>query len=406
MIINKKYLLFLFITAVFTGCGDMESMHEEYLQGEKVYAGKLDSLMVYSGYKRVKIEGLTHYLGQSNVCIVKWEGQTREFPIDHTSNGKFEMIVDGLEERNYEFRVYTKDIAGNESILQTCKGKSIGDIFKESQINRRITGYNFSGALFSALWSDKAESEYVVYTVLKYENNNGTLTEAIVMPDNTSTVLTNWKAGGKVEIQSAILTGDMGFDTLKLNVFEDKLPSESVFLLDKKLFSVVRLSKDTPGDGYGGKISGMWDGVKGSGQGSRYHTRDGEGVPHTLTFDLGITADLDRIEITGREGYNNWNLKQVQLWGCENIDNKDTNRPASDPAWEQEALDKGWKLLIDTGLSDPYENLVLFDKEKTRKVRYIRIRAMEVVGPPSSGSGAYGCIQEITLWGENILAVE
>lgn len=222
---HKKYLFILFIITILVSCGDIESKHEEYLQGEKIYAGKLDSLVVYSGYKRIKIEGLTHYLGNSNVCIVKWEGKTKEFSINNISNGKFEMIIDGLEERNYEFIVQTKDQAGNESILQTCKGKSIGDIFRESQMNRRIVRFNFASAYFSAFWSDKAESEYVLYTIFKYENNDGTMTEKIIMPDDASTVLNNWKAGGNATVQSAIISGDMGFDTLKLDAFESKLPN-------------------------------------------------------------------------------------------------------------------------------------------------------------------------------------
>jgi hypothetical protein len=401
-----KYLFLIPAAMSMFACGDMESTHEKYLDGEKIYAGKLDSLKVYSGYKRVMIEGLTRYLGQSNECTVTWEDRTETFPISNASNGKFQMIIDGLDERNYEFQVYTTDDAGNRSVMQACKGKSIGDIFKDSQMNRRITGFNFSGAYFSALWSDKAESEFVVSTLLRYETNAGAMTEEVILPDDASTVLRDWKAGGKLEITSSIITGDMGFDTIRLNSFEDKLPDESVFLLDKSLFKAVNLSKDTPGNGYGGKISGMWDGVKGSAEGSRYHTRDGEGVPHTVTFDLGVNAELDRFELTGREGYNNWNPKRLQIWGCETVEGRDTSLPAGDAGWEQQSVDNGWYLLIDTPLADPYQNMVSFEPSLKHKVRYVRIRVMEVVGPPSTGGGAYGCIQEFTIWGENISPID
>lgn len=387
-------------------CDDMESKHEEYLSGEKIYAGKLDSLVVYSGYERVKIVGQTNYLGYSNKCIVEWGDQSREFDIAHTNAKTFEMIVDGLQERNYEFKVYTKDAEGNKSIVQTCTGKAMGAIFAESQMNRRIVEFNFVDGYFSAVWADKAESEFVVYTDFSYETTGGTMQNIRIMPDDESTVLMGWKAGGKTEIQSYVLTGDLGFDTVKLNLSEGSLPASSVFSISKAKFAVVGLSKDTKGNGYGGKIPGMWDGVKGADQGSRYHTGDGEGVPHTLTFDMGLIATLDRVEVTGREGYHNWNPSRIQFWGCEDIEGKDTELPASDAGWEQEALDKGWKLLIDQQLEFPYENLIYFDKSKTENVRYVRIRVMEVVGPPSSGGGAYGCIQEISLWGEDIRPVE
>ncbi len=71
---------------------------------------------------------------------------------------------------------------------------------------------------------------------------------------------------------------------------------------------------------------------------------------------------------------------------------------------------KLWKLLIDQTLTDPYENQITFDKTKTENVRYIRIRMMEIVGDQqggaTTGTSVYGCIQEISLWGEDIRPVE
>lgn len=405
----SKIKLILVIVLALTaclGCDDMESKHEQYLTGEKIYAGKLDSLVVYSGYERVKIVGQTNYLGYSNKCFVEWGDQSREFAIANTAAQTFEMVIDGLQERNYEFKVYTTDADGNKSIVQTCTGKAMGAIFTESQMNRRIVEFNFVDGYFSALWADKAESEYVVYTDFSYETTDGTTQNVRIMPDDESTVLMGWKAGGKTEIQSYVLTGELGFDVVQLPLSEGSLPASSVFAISKANFAVVSLSKDTKGNGYGGQIPGMWDGVKGSAENSRYHTDNDEGVPHTLTFDMGLIATLDRVEVTGREGYHNWNPSRIQFWGCEDIEGKDTELPAADAGWEQEALDKGWKLLIDQQLEFPYENLIYFDKSKTENVRYIRIRVMEVVGPPSVGTGAYGCIQEISLWGEDIRPVE
>jgi hypothetical protein len=337
---------------------------------------------------------------------VKWENDSLIFPVTAGSNGTFEMLIENLEERNYEFTVYTRDEEMNHSVIQTCKGKAIGDIFKGAQLSRRITGYNLSGAFFSAQWADKAESEYVAKTLFHYETNEGEMTEVTVLPDDPSTVLYNWKAGGAVEITSFIVTGDLGFDTIPLDPVEARLPEDAVFQLDKSFFKAVHLTKDTDGTGYGGVVAGMWDGVKGSAQNSRYHSHDGEGVPHTVTFDLGVISDLRRFQITGREDYHNWNPKRFQLWGCESVEGKDTQLPADHADWEEEMTEKGWKLLIETNAPSPHENNYELDPEKTKSVRYIRYRPLEVVGPPVNGRGAYGCVQEVTFWGENIMAVD
>lgn len=402
-----KTIILIFTFIALYNCGDIESIHEKYLTGEKIYAGKLDSLKVLSGYKRVKIVGLTRYIGSSTECTVKWDDQMQVFLIDRSKlEDAFEMIIDGLEEKSYEFEVTTTDIQGNKSILQYCTGKAYGDIFRDSQQSRRIKGFSFSGIYFSAEWADKAESQYVVRTLFKYENNSNNYSEIIVLPDDNTTNLIDWKPGGKYEIHSEIVTGDNGFDTISLIPIEGYLPDENVFQLDKALFKGVSLKNDTFGDGYGGTISGMWDGIKGSAQNSRYHSRDGEGVPHTVTIDLGVLTDLKKVEICGRADYHNWNPKRVQLWGCKDIEGKDTDLPSSNVNWEQEALSKGWELLLDSETTDPVENLLEIDATPTQQVRFIRYRVMEVVGPPSSGQGAYGCVQEITFWGANISPAE
>jgi hypothetical protein len=405
----KNLLRTILLTVTFVtlyNCGDIESIHEKYLTGEKIYAGKLDSLEVLSGYKRVKIVGLTRYAGSSTECTVKWEDQTRIFPLDRSEDETFEMIIDGLEEKSYEFEVTTTDNQGNKSILQYCTGKAYGDIFRDSQQSRRIKGFSFSGTYFSAEWADKAESEHIVRTLFKYENNANGYSELTVYPDDNITNLIDWKAGGKYVILSEIVTGDFGFDTIPLIPVEGLLPTDNVFALDKSLFASVRLKNDILGDGYGGKISGMWDGVKGSAQDSRYHSRDGEGVPHTVTIDLGVLTDLKRVEICGRGDHHNWNPKRFQIWGCSDIEGKDTNLPSKDANWEQEAHSKGWELLLEGEAVNPIENLFEMSVISTQKVRYIRYRVTEVIGPPSVGQGAYGCVQEITFWGANISSAE
>ena len=41
----------------------MDSIHDEYLNGEIIYAGKLDTLKIRPGYYRAQLEGYTQFLG-------------------------------------------------------------------------------------------------------------------------------------------------------------------------------------------------------------------------------------------------------------------------------------------------------------------------------------------------------
>ena len=65
---NKLFLFLATILALASSCGDMDSIHQDYLDGEEVYAGKLDTLNVRPGYYRAQLEGQTQFLGNS--CLL------------------------------------------------------------------------------------------------------------------------------------------------------------------------------------------------------------------------------------------------------------------------------------------------------------------------------------------------
>ena len=74
---KKNNKLFLFLASILVlawSCGDMDSIHQDYLDGEEVYAGKLDTLRIRPGYYRAQLEGQTQFLGElySNYYWVWW----------------------------------------------------------------------------------------------------------------------------------------------------------------------------------------------------------------------------------------------------------------------------------------------------------------------------------------------
>jgi len=246
--IFKSLLVVIVVCIAVVACGgDMESIHEQYLQGEKVYAGKLDSLRTETGFKRVKIITDTRFLGNSREVIIEWENESKKFTIPDNYGEQFEMIVDGLTERSYEFKVITKDPKGNRSINQTITGRAVGDLFKSSQLSRRLTGFEVDKKTY-ANWADRAESEFVIFTEISYDNTDGDITEAIVYPEDNSTLLENWEPLGNFEMTSAVISGVMGFDTIYLEKVSIQLPEPPPSGLNKDwtLAATIKVSKEFP----------------------------------------------------------------------------------------------------------------------------------------------------------------
>ena len=81
---KKNNKLFLFIATILVlalSCGDMDSIHQDYLDGEEVYAGKLDTLKVRPGYYRAQLEGQTQFLGNSTQIIIEYDNELEIYDI-------------------------------------------------------------------------------------------------------------------------------------------------------------------------------------------------------------------------------------------------------------------------------------------------------------------------------------
>lgn len=386
-------------------CSDITDMHREFLdRGETTYAGKVDSIKVRGGLGRVQIEGLSRYAKTAEKCYVSWDDQMKEFLIDEIIDGeKVKILLPDIKEGAYYFYVQTEDKDGNLSLKEECSGLSYGEEFKLSKIKKIILEQKNEHSGLVLKWNLSEDAEKVD---LIYDNNEGGKTKLVLPGDVTETKLTDWMLGGEVQAITYSIPEINALDTIALDPFVTHFIESAEFEVDKTNFKSILLPTDIKGNAYGGKPEGIWDGIKGNGQSNRYHSADGEGVPHHLTFDMGVCGHLTGFEIVGRDNYNSWNPKHFQLWGIDSLDGAETTLPSSDPGWEAEAQQKGWNLLIDATCNDPVTNSFKLDKDKVKNVRYIRYRVLEVFGPPVTGSGAYGCVQEMTFWADELISVE
>ena len=142
---NKLFLFIATILVLASSCGDMDSIHQDYLDGEEVYAGKLDTLKVRPGYYRAQLEGQTQFLGNSTQIIIEYDNELEIYDIinENISDGIYSMILPNLDERSYEFTVTTQDEIGNLSVSQVVAGSAVGDVFVSDQDPREINDFSF-----------------------------------------------------------------------------------------------------------------------------------------------------------------------------------------------------------------------------------------------------------------------
>lgn len=397
---------FLVLAGLFIqSCSDITERQREFLdRGETLYVGKIDSIKFRGGLNRVQMEGLLYYTRSAVRCVIEWNDQSREYYLDdirYADTAK--VIIDNLAEGTYRFFVQTFDAHGNKSLREECYGYVYGDEYKLGQSPKLISEMKSEPSHIVLYWNS---SENAVKVKLSYENSTGTMISKYLPGDVSQTEIKDWKKGGRIECLTYTLPEENALDTIALDPYIQHFPEHVEYEVDKSTFKAVHLPTDIMGNGYGGKIEGIWDGIAGSGEPNRYHSADGDGIPHHLTFDMGVYTDLTRFKISGREGYINWNPKRFQLWGIDSLEGAETSLPSNDPEWESEAESKGWKLLIDATNKEMVNNSFTIEPGSARNIRYIRYRVLEVWGPPSTGGGAYGCVQEMTFWADNIVTEE
>lgn len=126
-IYSHTLIILSIISLIVFSCGDMDSIHEDYLQGEQVYAGKLDTLKIRPGYYRAQLEGQTQFLGNSTKILIEYDDELEIYDIvnEDINDGIYSMILPSLDERSYEFSVTTQDDLGNLSVSQIVAGSAV-----------------------------------------------------------------------------------------------------------------------------------------------------------------------------------------------------------------------------------------------------------------------------------------
>ncbi len=174
-------------------------------------------------------------------------------------------------------------------------------------------------------------------------------------------------------------------------------------MLDKKKFKALILPGDSPATAYDGALEKMWDGIStGDGGAHTGTTPDPNGLPKYFSFDLGVTAQLSRVNIhpiaDDKHMFNDVSPRLYEIWGSTNPDPTGSFN--------------GWTKLVTVENIKPSglpvgiltEDDRIYDRHgddadvslNMPKVRYIRIRCLK-----NWSGNTNMVINEITFWGND-----
>ncbi|MDB9842809.1 DUF4998 domain-containing protein [Polaribacter sp.] len=392
---TKTYLCLLLagLSLMLLRCGDIDSIHKQYLNGETIYAGRLDTLTIRPGYYRVQLEGYTQFLGNSNQLIIEFNGTTQTFDINNEEEIYAAKLSD-LEEESYEFSVITQDPDGNLSIPQFVAGFAIGDEFVSDQDPREIIGYGFDPDGNYVNFSGNAESEYVLFTTIDYENEANEIVRDTAFFEDNRLKLIDFKPLGSISTKSYIQSGLNGIDTIPLSTAAYTLPNVPYSELDKSYFQLVQMSSDNLGN-YNNANPELYlfdgDGSWSGDDTFSYYSNPGD-MPHHFTIDLGVLTTLRKVKLempTPSSSAQN-NATEVQVWGRDNLEFAETSSNTNAAFYNA-----GWSLLYEGTVAGETMANNSFLVSPARQIRYVRYRVLSTVGNTNSQ------LTEMTLYGQD-----
>ena len=311
----RNYILpFVAILFVLVSCNDTFEFHEKYIKdGETIYAPKVDSLQTLPGNGRIKIAGyLTKAFTVKDITVFWNNGensQTFDYTKSQNDTDPIELIIESLEEKSYQFDVFSKDAEGNQSIKVTVFGNVYGETYRSNLEARNVGEASFDGN-DAELNFGVSGDEFQRDTEIKYTNKNDEEVIVILGADESVATLTNVSSDVPVMYRTfyvPTLADEDGNET-SIDVFPSDWKSVELVLTGSinygksdwviTDFSSEEAGGEGPTNGYAtaaidGDINTFWH--------SNWSST-APGYPHYLTFDMGIEKTIAGFEVFRRQG--------------------------------------------------------------------------------------------------------
>lgn len=218
---NSGITIFVFLLLLIigsAGCSKMDDWKKYVEDGEISYTGKLDSLRIYSGKNRVKIEGL--FIADPKVveCRVFWNGRkdSISIPVNRTKNiDTLRLMLENMVENVHNFEVVTFDREGNKSITVYGIGTVYGERYQQSIVNRpmEINSLKAYDNTFTATFGNVDRTLGIFATEIRYVDIEGVNHTVRLDIDDKEIAFADVKIDASMSFRSLYLPDTLCLDT-------------------------------------------------------------------------------------------------------------------------------------------------------------------------------------------------
>ncbi|WDF67555.1 DUF4998 domain-containing protein [Sphingobacterium oryzagri] len=196
--------------------------YRKYLEGgEKIYTGKIDSVLVYSGRERVYVTGL--FMADPKIVKLRayWNnGQDSiEVPVTRTAGVDTLKLSIPVPEGVHNFYFVTYDADENASLKVFKTGISYGSRYISGLINKPFyTADYFAGDQNTTIsWGGMDLTSGATFTEIEYTNTQGELVTQRDSIGFTESTLRNYMPGDPLRYRTVFIPDTLSIDTFYTN---------------------------------------------------------------------------------------------------------------------------------------------------------------------------------------------
>ncbi|WP_257670347.1 DUF4998 domain-containing protein [Parapedobacter tibetensis] len=214
--INIQAGVLLTMALLLAQCTPIDYHYRDYLENaEKVYPGRVDSLLFKPGNNRAAIRSLISTDSRIAKMRVTW-GAEGVFETDIAPNeiaGYKEVVIPEIAEGIYTFEVRTFDNQGNQSMRSEIFGRVYGQSYSDNLNNRIIDNVRKDGEDLIINWFPESADSTLLGTVVSYQTGAGDSAHVVTGPALNQTLLPQFKAETQFNFRTRYKPTSLAIDT-------------------------------------------------------------------------------------------------------------------------------------------------------------------------------------------------
>jgi len=271
--------LFVLVTS-FIACSKMDDPYKDFIKdGSITYVGTPDSLTVYPGKNRLKLEWRLSDPSATRARIY-WNNKSDSLNIPVSvdpQTQKMSVWLNDMREGSYSFDITLYDKDNNRSVVTNTIGKVYGDNYVNTLLARPVKSAVVENEKATITWG--AADITVVATELLYNDKNGQQHTVFVPVADVSTELMNYSLSAHDSFQYRTLYVP---DSLSLDTFYTATQTTKVTgpAIEYARGAWVPLSTDFDGNRI---VKNLFD----NSTSTIWHMSKAFSYPHNLVVDMG-----------------------------------------------------------------------------------------------------------------------